>query len=116
MKRGEIYWANLVPRSGSEQRGRRPVVVISHDGFNQTPGWRSIIIVPFSTSFVQAKRGPTVVSIPAGTGTLKKEGVALCHKVTTLDRSKLIEPIIGTLTKDLLVQIETALKVAMGMI
>jgi mRNA-degrading endonuclease toxin of MazEF toxin-antitoxin module len=28
MKRGEIYWANLQPRSGSEQQGRQPVVVI----------------------------------------------------------------------------------------
>ncbi len=34
MKRGEIYWANLQPRSGSEQQGKRPVIVISHDGFN----------------------------------------------------------------------------------
>ena len=29
MRRGEIYWADLEPRSGSEQRGRRPVVVVS---------------------------------------------------------------------------------------
>jgi mRNA-degrading endonuclease toxin of MazEF toxin-antitoxin module len=28
MKRGEVYWADLVPRSGSEQTGRRPVVVV----------------------------------------------------------------------------------------
>jgi mRNA-degrading endonuclease toxin of MazEF toxin-antitoxin module len=33
MKRGEVYWADLVPRSGSEQQGRRPVIVISHDAF-----------------------------------------------------------------------------------
>ena len=31
MIRGEVYWADLAPRSGSEQRGRRPVVVVSHD-------------------------------------------------------------------------------------
>ena len=36
MKRGEVYWADLAPHSGSEQQGRRPVVVISHDAFNQT--------------------------------------------------------------------------------
>ncbi len=36
MKRGEVYWADLAPRSGSEQQGRRPVIVISHDAFNQT--------------------------------------------------------------------------------
>ncbi|MCU1266973.1 MAG: PemK-like protein [Acidobacteria bacterium] len=50
MKRGEVYWADLAPRSGSEQQGRRPVVVISHDAFNQTQNWRSIIVVPLSTS------------------------------------------------------------------
>src|SRR5580658_697712 len=31
MKRGEVYWADLVPRSGSEQTGRRPVILVSHD-------------------------------------------------------------------------------------
>ena len=27
MKRGDVYWADLVPRSGSEQTGRRRVIV-----------------------------------------------------------------------------------------
>jgi mRNA interferase MazF len=49
MKRGEVYWALLAPRSGSEQTGRRPVIVVSNDGFNQTPAWRSVIVVPVST-------------------------------------------------------------------
>src|SRR5258708_5922345 len=26
MKRGEVYWADLAPRSGSAQQGRRPVI------------------------------------------------------------------------------------------
>ncbi len=56
MKRGQVYWADLAPRSGSEQQGRRPVIVISHDAFNQTQGWRSIIVVPLSTSVAQAGR------------------------------------------------------------
>src|SRR5512137_2712290 len=89
MKRGEVYWADLVPRSGSEQTGRRPVIVLSHDGFNQTPGWRSVIVVPVSTSVAQARRGPTAVPVPAGTGGLGRDSVALCHQVKTLDRSKL---------------------------
>ena len=50
MKRGEVWWADLVPRSGSEQRGRRPVVVVSHDAFHRIEGWRSIIVVPLSTA------------------------------------------------------------------
>ena len=59
MKRGDLYWAVLAPRSGSEQQGRRPVIVVSHDGFNQTTAWRSVIVVPISSSATQAHRGPT---------------------------------------------------------
>lgn len=33
--RGDVVWAELSPVVGSEQAGRRPVVVISHDIFNE---------------------------------------------------------------------------------
>src|SRR5437773_9591814 len=93
MTRGEVYWADLVPRSGSEQQGRRPVIVISHDAFNQTQNWRSIIVVPLSTSAAQAGRCPSAVLLPQGAAGLGKDSVALCHQVTTLDRSKLTQQI-----------------------
>ncbi len=36
--RGEIYWANLDPTMGHEQSGHRPVLVLSHDVFNERSG------------------------------------------------------------------------------
>lgn len=36
--RGDIIWANLEPTLGNEQAGRRPVVIVSHDIFNQRSG------------------------------------------------------------------------------
>jgi mRNA interferase MazF len=36
--RGEIRWADLDPVQGSEQAGRRPVVVLSEDVFNERSG------------------------------------------------------------------------------
>jgi len=36
--RGDIIWANLNPVRGHEQAGLRPVLVISHDVFNQRSG------------------------------------------------------------------------------
>lgn len=87
MRRGEVYWAELEPRSGSEQRGRRPVVVVSHDGFNSISTWKSVVAVPLSTSM--ARTGPTAIGMPAGAGGLGKASIALCHQVTTLDRAKL---------------------------
>ena len=114
MKRGEIYWADLVPRSGSEQTGRRPVIILSHDGFNQTPGWKSIVVVPISTSASQGKRGPTVVALPGGSAGLTKMCLAVCHQVTTLDRAKLTRKI-GALPSALLRDVEEALKAALDL-
>ena len=114
MKRGQIYQADLFPRSGSEQQGNRPVIVVSHDGFNQAAGWRSIIVVPVSTSAAQARRGPTAVVLPQGAGGLTKPSVALCHQVTTLDRAKLTQ-YFGELSAELLVQVDEGLKAALDL-
>src|SRR5271169_1180636 len=104
MKRGDVYWADLIPRSGSEQTGRRPVIVVSHDGFNQVPAWMSVIVVPVSSSGLQAKCGPTSVALPAGVAGLSKTSVAVCHQVTTLGRSKLTKRA-GTLPAELLEEV-----------
>src|SRR5262245_53323562 len=114
MRRGEVHWAELVPRSGSEQTGRRPVIVVSHNGFNQTPGWKSIIVVPVSTSASQGRRGPTIAEIPAGAGGLAKASLAVCHQVTTLDRAKLTKRI-GALPAEVLKEVELGLKAAMDL-
>jgi mRNA interferase MazF len=114
MKRGEVYWADLAPRSGSEQQGRRPVLVISHDAFNQAQGWRSIIVVPLSTSAGQAARGPSAIFLARGSAGLAKDSVALCHQVTTLDRAKLTQRI-GELTPTALGEVELGLKAAMDL-
>jgi mRNA interferase MazF len=36
--RGDIIWANLGPTIGREQAGKRPILVISHDVFNERSG------------------------------------------------------------------------------
>ena len=135
MKRGEVYWADLMPRSGSGQTGRRPVILVSNDGFNQAAGWRSVIVVPVSTSASQARRGPTVIEIASGTAGLAKRpaitrkpvaagtpgtiapisaSVAVCHQVTTLDRAKLSKRI-GSLPPDIVEQLDEGLKTALDL-
>jgi mRNA interferase MazF len=114
MNRGEIYWADLVPRSGAEQTGRRPVIVVSHDGFNRTPGWKSIIVVPVSTSASQGKRGPTVVELLGASTGLPKASFAVCHQVTTLDRAKLAKKI-GVVSPAILGAVGEALKASMDL-
>jgi mRNA interferase MazF len=36
--RGDVFWADLTPTRGHEQGGERPVLVISHDTFNERSG------------------------------------------------------------------------------
>lgn len=114
MRRGEVHWASLAPRSGSERHGDRPVIVVSHDAFNEAPGWRSVIVVPVSTSGAQAGRGPTAVPLPKGAGGLRSESVALCHQVTTLDRSKLTRRL-GVLPLAVLDAVAEGLRIAQGL-
>jgi len=114
MKRGEIWWASLSPRSGSEQKGNRPVIIISHEGFNQNPRWRSVIVVPLSTSRAQAKRGPTAVFLP-GLIDSGKDSVALCHQITTLERAKLSR-CVGSLPPAIMSEIEQGIRAALSMV
>ena len=111
----DVFWADLLPRSGSEQSGRRPVVVVSHDGFNQVVAWRSVIVVPLSTSPQQRRRGPTAILLPKGTAGLRQESVALCHQVTTLDRAKLAERI-GELPAAALERLNEGLRAALALL
>lgn len=114
MKRGDLYLAELRPRSGAERHGVRPVLVVSHDGFNRVPAWRSVTVVPLTTSAAQARRGPTAVPIPDGAGGLRGEGVAACHQITTLDRAKLTRRL-GALPPEVMAAVESGIKAALDL-
>ncbi len=55
-----------------------------------------------------------MVPLPRASGGLKKDSVALCHQVTTLDRAKLTEPL-GRLSHELLQMVDAALKAALDL-
>ncbi len=115
MRRGELYWASLEPRSGSEQRGERPVLLISDDTMNREPRWSSLIVVPISSSKTQAARSPTVVPINAGESGLTRDSVIICHQIATLDRSKLGR-LLGRLDETKLELVNRGLTVALGLL
>ena len=111
LNRGDLFWAELKPRSGSEQKGRRPVVIISSDGFNHVSKWRSIIVIPVTTSSRQALRGPTVVAISGVGSVVSPNSMAVCHQITTIDRSK-IKAQIGALSPVEMEGIEEGIRAA----
>lgn len=62
--RGDIRWAALNPVRGREQAGRRPVLVLSHDVFNQRSG--TIIAVVLTSQEPRAGFPLTLESKAAG--------------------------------------------------
>jgi len=93
------------------ERTKRPA---SHDAFNATSTWRSVVFVPLSTAAAQHRRGPTAVPLAAGAGGLARPSVALCHQVTTLDRAKLTQRL-GAPSAPASDAIDTGLKAALDL-
>ena len=61
--RGEIRWAELASARGREQSGRRPVLVLSHDVFNERSG---TVIAMAITSQPQKAGFPLTMEIESG--------------------------------------------------
>lgn len=62
--RGDIRWANLNPVRGHEQAGRRPVLVLSHDVFNERSG--TVIAIAMTSQEPRAGFPLTLESRAAG--------------------------------------------------
>ncbi|MCE7869751.1 type II toxin-antitoxin system PemK/MazF family toxin [bacterium CPR1] len=109
MVRGDICWVRLEPRSGSEQAGMRPCIIVSHDRFNQARAWMSITVVPLTSSTRWLSTSPTTVLLRAGEAGLNKDCAALAHQITTVDRSKLVVPPLGQLPSARIIELDRAL-------
>lgn len=79
VKRGDVYMVDLEPTRGHEQRGHRPVVIISPDAFNQATGLP--VIAPITTGGEFARRLGFAVPL---TGT-RTTGVVRCDQPRVLD-------------------------------
>ena len=81
MQRGEVWLVNLDPAAGHEQRGTRPVLVVSPAPFNELTGIP--VVLPITTGGSFARRRGFAVSLEnAGTRTT---GVIRCDQPRVLD-------------------------------
>lgn len=79
--RGEIYRVSLDPTRGHEQRGKRPVLVVSPDAFNEFTG--TPIVLPITNGSQFARTAGFAVSLD-GTGT-RTIGIVRCDQPRALD-------------------------------
>ena len=82
--RGDIYWADLNPTRGHEQAGVRPVVIISHDVFNNKSG---TVIAMAITSQPQKAGFPLTFELKSGG--LPKQSWVKISQVRTISTSRL---------------------------
>ena len=109
VRRGDVFYANLDPARGSEQGGRRPVVVIQNDTGNKHS---ATTIVAAVTS--RGKRNlPTHALLPPMPG-LANSSVALLEQVRTLDKHRLREKM-GRLDPDSMNRVDQALSISFGL-
>ena len=80
IKRGEIWLVDCEPTDGTEQQGRRPVLVVSPEFMNALG---LSFVCPISRGAnVARSAGLTVPLLASGTDT---QGVILCHQLRVVD-------------------------------
>ena len=77
--RGEIRWADLNPTRGKEQAGQRPVLILSHDVFNERSG--TVIAVALTS---QSQRAGFPLTLELTTPRLPKRSWVKISQIRTL--------------------------------
>jgi mRNA-degrading endonuclease toxin of MazEF toxin-antitoxin module len=81
MKRGDIYLVSLDPTSGHEQRGKRPILIVSPAAFNRLT--KTPIVLPITTGGNFARTAGFTVSLDDAE--TKTRGVIRCDQPRALD-------------------------------
>jgi mRNA interferase MazF len=82
--RGEVRWADLNPTRGHEQAGARPVLVLSHDVFNERSG--TVIAVALTS---QAPRAGFPLTVELRTAKLPKRSWVKTGQIRTLSTERI---------------------------
>ncbi len=111
-QRGEMYYANLTGGIGSEQGGRRPVLIIQNNvGNKHSP---TVIVAALTDETNNKAKLPTHYRLPAENG-LKMSSIVLLEQLRTIDKRRL-EDYIGILPEKDIKGINHALAISIGLI
>ena len=94
--RGDVRWADLDPTRGHEQSGKRPVLVLSHDVFNDRSG--TVIAVALTSQPQKAGFPLTMELVARG---LPKQSWVKISQIRTLSTQRLGKRLARTTPEDL---------------
>jgi len=106
--RGDIVWADLNPVRGHEQAGLRPVLVISHDVFNERSG--TVIALALTS---QPPSAGFPLTFELAQGALPKRSWVKISQIRTLSVERLGDAI-GRASPEELIQIVDGLNEIIG--
>src|SRR3989442_12055693 len=76
--------ADLDPVRGSEQRGRRPVLVVSNEDFNQA--MPNLTVLPLTST--QRALYPAEVVLPGGAAGQPRDSIVMAHQIRTIAKER----------------------------
>ena len=107
--RGAMFYADLDPIVGSEQRGIRPVLIIQNDlGNKHSP---TVLVAPISTK--KEKILPTHILIKQF-DKLRHDSIVMLEQVRVLDKSR-FKGYMGMLVDEQMEEVENAISISFGL-
>lgn len=119
ISRGQVYLVNLDPAHGREQKGLRPVLVVSADAINRQP--LVVTVVPGTDAANVPRDYPTNVRVSARESGLPKDTVFLCFQLRALDPARFRDPrtgianSVGQLPPPRMTEVDVALRAVLSL-
>ncbi|AFZ02970.1 type II toxin-antitoxin system PemK/MazF family toxin [Calothrix sp. PCC 6303] len=111
MKRGDIFYANLSPAMGSEMDKQRPVLIVSNNANNRAS--TTITILPLTSNVTRVY--PFEVLINSEDSGLSKVSKVQAQQIRTISKERIKSEVVGSLSAELMIAIDTALKLHLGL-
>ena len=112
MIRGEIWWAEFGIPYGSEIGFTRPVLIVQDDSFNESK-IKTIVVLPL-TANLHLSDAPGNVLLRKKDSKLDNDSVVIAAQLYSIDRSR-FKTKISKVTKEVMKQVETGIKLVLGM-
>jgi mRNA interferase MazF len=104
-----VFLADLNPTLGSEQQGKRPVLVVSDEVFSSV--MPVVTILPITSLKPGREVYPNEVRLAKGTAGLAMESLVLAHQIRTISKQRLLTQLGSIQDTQLQIAINTAMKV-----
>lgn len=101
-----VFEADLDPVTGAEQKGTRPVLVISNEEFNQA--MPSVTVLPMTST--QRRLYPAEVLLHEGEAGQPVESILMAHQVRTISKRRLGRRLGAILDPELRGEVQRAIK------